>query len=392
MGGNSGAVQSSTTKSEPWTELQQPIKDVLGNAQTLYGQEYIPYTGQTVSGPSDSTVAGYNLGYQASTLSSPDMLAARGMLTDVSGGNFFGSGPTGTNAWLNKTAQGQQGPTASNAWLGGVANGTQQGPTAANNWLNSTAQGQQIGANPYLNDTYTNNAINFNANQMGNAFATGTAAQNDAAFARGGAYGGSAWQQKQSADAAAMAGQVGNMANTYNLGLQNTKAADYQQAVQAAMGAAGQQQAAYGQNVGMGLQAAGQQQAAYGQDAGIGINAAGLQQNAYGTDMSNMMQAASMAPQFANSDFQAADYLRNMGAQQEGYQQKLLDAQQSSWQQAMNAPYNQMQGYANLLSQFAGTGSTGSTQVYGGGQSPLGLGVGAGLLGLGAYNALGKGG
>jgi hypothetical protein len=57
----------------------------------------------------------------------------------------------------------------------------------------------------------------------------------------------------------------------------------------------------------------------------------------------------------------------------------------------MQAPYNQMQGYANLLSQFAGTGSTGSTQVYGGGQSPLGLGVGAGLLGLGAYNAFGKG-
>jgi hypothetical protein len=355
MGGNSGAVQSSTTKSEPWSALQQPIQDVIGNAQNLYGQEYIPYTGATVAGPSDSTLAGYNLGYQASTLSSPDMLSARGMLTDVSGGNFFGSGPTATNNWLNNTSQ-----------------GTQQGPTADNSWLNSTAQGQQIGANPYLTDAYTNNAINFNANQMGNAFATGTAAQNDAAFARGGAYGGSAWQQKQSADASGLAQQVGNMANQYNLGLQNTKSADYQQAVQAAMGAAGQKQAAYGQ------------------DAGIGLNAAGLQQNAYGTDMSNMMQAASMAPQFANSDFQAADYLRSMGAQQEGTQQKLLDAQQKSWQDAMQAPYNQMQGYANLLSQFAGTGSTGSTQVYGGGQSNLGLGVGAGLLGLAGYNAYNK--
>jgi hypothetical protein len=318
MGSNSGAVQSSTTKSEPWSALQQPIQDVIGNANTLYAQPYQAYEGQTIAGPSDSTVAGYNLGYQASTLSSPDMLAARGMLTDVSGGNFFG-----------------------------------QGPTATNNWLNSTAQGQNIGANPYVqqNSDWTKQVMADNAANMASGFATGGAAQNDAAFARQGAYGGSAYDQKQRMDQAALAQQIGQAGNAYNMQRSALGAQDYQQGVNSAMGAAQQQQ------------------------------------GAYGTDMSNMMQAASMAPQFANSDFQAADYLRSMGSQQEGYNQKLLDAQQSSWQQAMNAPYQQMQGYANLLSQFAGTGSTGSTQVYGGGQSPLGLGVGAGLLGLGAYNA-----
>jgi hypothetical protein len=320
MGGNNGAVQSSTTKSEPWTELQQPIKDVLGNAQSLYAQPFQAYEGQSVAGPSDSTVAGYGLGYQAATLSSPDMLAARGSNADISGGAFFG-----------------------------------QGPTATNSWLQGNATGQNLNSNPWLQNDYTNAVIGQNAQNMGNAFATGTAAQNDAAFARGGAYGGSAWQQKQSQDAAGLANQVGQMANNYQLQRTGMGAQDYQNA------------------------------------QGNALQSANLQQGAYQGDMSNIMQANSMAPAFANQDFQAADYLRSMGAQQEGYAQKLLDAQQSSWQQAMNAPYQQMQGYANLLSQFAGTGSTGSTQVYGGGQSPLGLGVGAGLLGLGAYNALGKG-
>ena len=176
MGSNSGAVQSSTQSSMPWDALQQPIRDTVANANQLYSQPYQPYEGQTIAGPSDSTVAGYGLGYQRATLGAPDLNAARGSTADISGGAFFG-----------------------------------QGPTATNSWLNNTAQGGNLASNPYLTDQYTNNAINFNANQMGNAFATGTAAQNDAAFARGGAYGGSAWQQKQSADASGLAQQVGGV-------------------------------------------------------------------------------------------------------------------------------------------------------------------------------------
>jgi hypothetical protein len=320
MGGNNGAVQSSTTKSEPWTELQQPIKDVLGNAQTLYAQNYQPYEGQTIAGPSDSTVAGYGMGYQRATLGAPDLNAARGSTADISGGAFFG-----------------------------------QGPTATNSWLQGNATGQNLNSNPWLQNDYTNAVIGQNAQNMGNAFATGTAAQNDAAFARGGAYGGSAWQQKQSQDAAGLANQVGQMANNYQLQRTGMGAQDYQNA------------------------------------QGNALQSANLQQGAYQSDMGNMLNANSLAGTLSQDDWKAADYLRSMGSQQEGYNQKLLDAQQSSWQQAMNAPYQQMQGYANLLSQFAGTGSTGSTQVYGGGQSPLGLGVGAGLLGLAGYNAYGGG-
>jgi hypothetical protein len=350
--GGSGAVQSSTQTSEPWSELKPYMLDTINNAKNLYSQPFQSYQGQTVAGPSDSTLSGYNLGYQRAVLGAPDLTAARGSTADISGGAFFGQGPTGTNNYLNAMATGQQ-----------------SSPTASNAWLNNTAQGQNLGSNPFLTDQYTNNAINFNANQMGNAFATGTAANNDALAARGGAFGGSAWQQKQSADAAAMAQQVGNMANQYNLNLQNTKSADYNQAVQQA------------------LAAAGQRQSAYGMDTGNALQSAGLQQGAYQGDMGNMLQANALAGQLSQDDWRGADYLRSIGSQQEGYQQKLLDSSQQQWNAAMNAPYMQMNAFKDILSQFGGMGSTGTQTMYGGGQSPLGLGVGAGLLGLGAYNA-----
>ena len=279
MGGSSGAVQSSTTTSNPWEGVQQPLKDTLANAQTLYSQPYQSYQGQTVAGPADSTVAGYNLGYQRATLGAPDLNAARGMAADMAGG-----------AYLN--------------------------------------------SNPWLGNNYTNAVIGQNAQNMANAFATGQAAQNDAAFARQGAYGGSAWSQKQGSDAANLAQQVGQMANNYQL-----------------------------QRAGMGAQ-----------DYQSGVN--------------NMLQAGSLAGNLSQDDWKAADYLRSMGSQQEGYQQKLLDSAQSQWNDAMNSPYKQMQSYFNMLTQAGGMGSTGVQTMYGGGQSPLGLGVGAGLLGLGAYNAV----
>jgi hypothetical protein len=352
MGGNSGAVQSSTQVSEPWAELKTPMLETISAAKNLYSQPYQQYSGQTVAGPSDSTLSGYDLGTMRAVMGAPDLNAARGSTADISGGNFFGAGPTATNNYLQS-----------------LAGGTANSPSASNAWLNSTAQGQNLAANPYLTDAYTNNAIGFNAQQMGNAFATGQAAQNDALAARGGAFGGSAWQQKQGADAAAMAQQVGNMANQYQLGLQGMKSSDYNNAVQAA------------------LSAAGQRQAAYGQDTNTALNAAGLQQGAYQSDMGNMLQANALAGQLSQDDWRGADYLRSIGAQQEGYQQKLLDSARGSWQEAMNAPYAQMNAYKDILAQFGGMGSTGTQSLYGGGQSPLGTVAGLGLLGAGAYNA-----
>ena len=73
---------------------------------------------------------------------------------------------------------------------------------------------------------------------------------------------------------------------------------------------------------------------------------------------------------------------------QQAQEQKYLDKALADYNAAQNFPQQSLTNYAQLLSQFGGFGSSGTTATYGGGQSNLGLGIGAGLLGLGAYNAL----
>jgi hypothetical protein len=224
-------------------------------------------------------------------------------------------------------------------------------PTAQNDWMSAQANGQNLNSNPWLQNGYTDAVIGQNAGNMANAFATGTAAQNDAMAARAGAFGGSAWQQKQTADAGALAQQVGQMANNYQLQRTGMGAQDYQNAQNSALAAAGQQQSAYGQ------------------------------------DVASRLQGAQLGGQLSQDDYASLNMLRQQGLDQQGYEQKYLDKAQQDYNSAMNFPQQSLTNYANLLSQFGGFGSSGTTATYGSGQSNLGLGVGAGLLGLGAYNA-----
>jgi hypothetical protein len=296
------------------------MTDLIAQAGQLYGTAYQPYMGSTIAGLSDSTVAAQNGIYQRATLGAPDLNAARGYATDLSQGQFMNANPT-----------------------------------AQNSWMSAQANGQNLNSNPWLQNGYTDAVIGDNAGNMASAFASGTAAQNDALAARAGAFGGSAWQQKQTADAGALAQQVGQMANQYQLQRTGLGAQDYQNAQNSALSAAGQQQ------------------------------------NAYNSDVASRLQGAQLAGQLSQDDYTSLNMLRQQGLDQQAQEQKYLTKAEQDYNSAMNFPQQSLTNYANLLSQFGGFGSSGTTATYGSGQSNLGLGVGAGLLGLGAYNAF-KGG
>lgn len=313
-----GGTQGSNQTAEPWSGVHDPMIDVINQGASLYGSPYQQYGGQRVAGPADSTIAGQNLLYQRATLGSPDLTAARGYTTDLSTGAFMG-----------------------------------QGPTAQNQWLGGTAQGQNLNSNPWLGSQYTDEVIKNNANDMAGAFATGTNATNMANFAQQGAFGGSAYQEKMSADAANLAKQVGAMGSQYRLANQQMGAQDYQQSVQNAMGANTQQQ------------------------------------GAYNNDVAARMQGAQLAGQLSQDDWTAAKALTSQGNDQRAYNQQLLDQQYGDWQAQMNAPQQNLTNYANLLSQLGGFGSSGTTQTYGGGGSPLGQIAGLGLLGAAGTKAAG---
>ena len=311
-------TQGSNQTAEPWSAVHDPMIDAVNQAASLYGSPYQQYGGQRVAGPADSTIAGQNLLYQRASLGAPDLNAARGYATDLSTGAFMG-----------------------------------QGPTAQNQWLGGTAQGQNLNSNPWLQNDYTDKVIGQNASNMANAFATGTNATNMANFAQQGAFGGSAYQEKMSADAANLANQVGQMANNYQLQRTGLGAQDYQQSVQNAM------------------------------------NANTQQQGAYNNDVAARMQGAQLAGQLSQDDWTAAKALTSQGNDQRAYSQQLLDQQYGDWQAQMNAPQNSLNNFVDTLTRIGGFGSAGTTQTYGGSGSPLGAIAGTGLLATAGLKAAG---
>ena len=228
-------------------------------------------------------------------------------------------------------------------------------PTAQNSWLQAQASGQNLNSNPYVqqNSDWTRQVMADNANNMAQGFATGTAALNDALAARAGAFGGSAHLSKQTQDAAALANAIGQQGNQYNMQRSALGAQDYQNAQNSALAAAGQNQSAYGQ------------------------------------DVASRLQGAQLAGTLSQDDYNSLNMLRQQGIDQQAQEQKYLTKAEQDYNAAQNFPQQNLTNYANLLSQFGGFGSSGTTQMYGSSQSPLGALVGAGLLGAAGTKAAG---
>lgn len=95
---------------------------------------------------------------------------------------------------------------------GQTANAYGRLDTAANQ-LSNTANGQYLNSNPYL-DTVVNNSLGDITRNYQQAVAPGT----DAAFARAGAFGGSAWQQAQDSNKRTLADQLGKTSASMRYG------------------------------------------------------------------------------------------------------------------------------------------------------------------------------
>lgn len=186
--------------------------------------------------------------------------------------------------------------------------------TAARQQATATAQGGYLGANPWLSAPYTQQAINQNAQAMGRGYATGTAAQLDAAAARARALGGSGYQQAVGQNELQLGNAIGNMANQYQLGRTGMGVQDWQQ------------------------------------------------------ERNNMMQAIPYGFQGSQLDYVNADRMMQAGGLERGYQQQLLDQMYSDWMTAQNQPYQQIDRAGALLGMATGNlgQSTMTSQQNGG--------------------------
>lgn len=176
---------------------------------------------------------------------------------------------------------------------------------AARQQATATARGGYLGANPWLSAPYTQQAINQNAQAMGQGYATGTAAQLDASAARARAMGGSGYQQQVGQNELQLGNAIGNMANQYQLGRTGMGVQDWQQ------------------------------------------------------ERNNMMQSIPYGFQGGQLDYTNAERMLQAGGLERGYQQQLLDQIYSDYMTQQNRPFEQIDRAGALLGMA--TGNVGAT-------------------------------
>lgn len=280
LGGSSGGTQTQVKDMPSWA--QPYAENLLQSGMGAIGQPVQPYDGMRIAPMNQNQQAGLSMTAGRALSGAPDEMAAR------------------------------------------------QGAMA-------TAQGGYLGANPWLNNDYTAQAIDQNAQAMGRGYATGTAAQLDTQAARGRAMDSSGYLSQVQANQQGLGNAIGSMANQYQLGRTGMGTQDWQ------------------------------------------------------NERSNMMQSIPLALQGSQMDYSNAQHLFDAGNTQRQYSQQLLDQMFSDYNTQANAPFQQIDRAGNLLGMAIGnTGSSTMTNNPGGLNTALQLG-GAGLGAYGLINAL-KGG
>jgi hypothetical protein len=166
-GGGGGQTANTVSKFEPPEWLVPGWKQTVTTAAQLASQPYMPYDGMRVAPMNGYQTQGLNFMEDRALNGATDLNSARGAMTDTTNGAYLMKGPQanitpGVNAYA--------------------------------------------GSNPYLEALIKNNATT-----MSDAFARGTAAQTDAAFAGDEAFGGSAYADQVKQNNATLAKQVSDM-------------------------------------------------------------------------------------------------------------------------------------------------------------------------------------
>lgn len=272
-GSKGGGSSTQTVKNEPSAEVKPFLNPFMQRASDLSNQPYQAYQGQQIAGLDQNQQMGNDLT---------------------------------TNQALN----GFQGQNEAGNFYQNLMSGSFADPAS----------------NPYLkkNADYAMSGIT-------DAYRTGTAAQNDANFARNGAFGGSAWQQMTQGNEKTLADSLGNAANQF-----------------------------YGQN--------------------------------YNSNMNNMMQGLGLAPTMQNLGYTDAQKLTQVGDANRQYEQDLLNQGLQNWNDYQNAPYKSLDVLGNAIRATMGAGGSSTSTSSGGYKpSPFAGALGGGLAGFGVGGPVGAG-
>lgn len=296
MGGSGGGDTNSVSKYEPppWTE---PYWEGLGSSLGGLTSQSLPrYQGMSVAPLTPQFGTAADMTYNLATGGNPSMRAGQENVVDTLQGLF-----------ADPYAQ------------------------EANPFMGSSPQFEQ--------------SIQDMRKSAEDSFGRTTAAQTDAAAARAHAYGGSAHTELQTANAKALADQLGTQERSM-------RDAQFQRSGQLA-------------------------------DSALNRASGAVQQ-----ERGRQMTAAGLAPQYQASDLSSIAALLGIGDTQRGYQQSLIDSAKQDFGSYVMDPFQRADVMGAFLTRAGGGAGTTSQQIMGGQYSPLLGAAGAGMAGLGLYRGL----
>jgi hypothetical protein len=276
-----GGGTTSTNEFKPPEYTQQGWKDYLSGAQATAANGLTPYGGQTVADMTPMQTQGLQMLSDFTTQGSPERQMVGSSVENLTSGAM--------------------------------------NPYAA-------------AANPYMgSNPYQDQMINNSNSKITQDYIKGTAAQNDSAFARSGAFGGSAYADKTAQNEQGLAGALA--ANTNNILKQG-----YDQSAQLA-------------------------------EQGLNRGQQGWQQG-----VQNQVSGATLGLQQQGADQSAIQAMINGGQIPAQYQQQLLDAAKTYYNSNQQAPFTLADFLGSALSRASGVAGTQTFTTPG--QSPV-----TGLLG-----------
>lgn len=330
--------EPSQSTSEPWSVVQPYLEQLYGGAQNLFqgtGGTIPYYPGSTVAGQSPYT----QLGQQAT-------------VDRLGGAGIFGQGFEPASNLMQQLLS-QFNPAMfgwSDMASGGYGPSTTNPGAAAFGSLMPTAQGQMLNSNPYLDQMFQGAA-----GQVTDQFQRGTMPALQSMFSAAGRYGpGSSMTSQQDLASQQYGRQLNNLASgIYGQNYANERSNQMQAGqLLGSMGVADTEAQLRGLQ---GLQQGGQY------------------------DTQNLLQMLPFLLQNANLDI---TQLMNLGQQQQGYNQQLIDADRQRWDFVnQQGSYLPLQQYSSILGSPMQQTSTGARapgpsmldQLFGGAQ----LGAGA---------------
>ncbi len=392
-GGSTNTIQSST----PWSGVQPGLTALYGAAngefangggpQAYTGQTTIPLNGAQTSALGNMTnIANGGLGmlnpYQSGALNTTNAISlgtdplSQQLNTEANGG---GAAETGlTNQLYGQTAGEQallgtaNGTSAADRSLLSTANGT----SASDQFLQSTLGSNFLNVqnNPALNNAM--NAANYNTNfNYTNDVMPALASQYSAAGRFGSGAMGTATNQADNT----LASQISNT----NAGMSLADLEQLQGIQSQNAGTLGGQETAAGADLGQIQNSAGQ---ALGQlQLGAGTQLGAQMQGAAGMLNNRQGSALQLLPGMSTQGVGNAQTGLAAGNQEQSQAQTALTNYINQFLQEQQQPVQNLGQYASLLSGTPwGTASSGSTSNV---INPASTALGAGMLGLGAYNA-----